>query len=149
MLITYINTILLTPLKSYVDLKLSYSKKEKLKSREEIKSLFKNGSVITKYPLRLIYLKILKKDHSSCELKYGVSVSKKRFKSAVSRNYIKRLLREACRTHKYDYLEHVTEGDYCFMMIYIGDFKPNIKLVEEKMSILFKTFEKQTIKKLD
>ena len=70
-----------------------YSKKDKLKSKKLIERLFNEGKSLTVYPLRLIYLKTEFEDQSI--LKTGVSVSKRLQKTAVARNRIKRLLREA------------------------------------------------------
>jgi len=75
-----------------------YSKRDKLKSKKLIEQLFNEGSAVTVYPLRLIYLKTEFEDDSV--LKTAVSVSKKLHKTAVARNRIKRLLRETYRLSK-------------------------------------------------
>ena len=75
-----------------------YSKQDKLKSKKLIEQLFTEGKSVTAYPLKLIYLKTEFEDDSI--LKTGVSVSKRLHKTAVDRNRIKRLLREAYRLNK-------------------------------------------------
>jgi len=76
----------------------TYLKTEKLKSRKIIELLFSKGKSISKYPLRLVYIKT---DEVDEKLLFGVSVSKRNFKNAVDRNYFKRVLRECYRLNKH------------------------------------------------
>ncbi|TDL99824.1 MAG: ribonuclease P protein component [Flavobacteriaceae bacterium] len=75
----------------------SLGKEKKLKKRKDIELLFQKGIGKNFFPLRAIYL-------PQQEPKNGVkvlfSVPKKRFKKAVDRNKIKRLLREAYRLNQ-------------------------------------------------
>ncbi|MDU8884703.1 ribonuclease P protein component [Yeosuana sp. MJ-SS3] len=116
---------------------LSYSNKEKLKSKKLIGQLFAEGKSITNFPLRLIYLETHFEDGS--KIKTGVSVSKKKFKRAVDRNRIKRLLREAYRLEKQTYFNNITT-QYAFMILYIGNEKPSFEKVSKKMKNLFGLF---------
>ncbi len=76
----------------------TYSKNEKLKSKKTIELLFSEGQSVSKYPLRLVYVE--NSIESEELIKFGVSVSKKYFKNAVDRNYLKRVLRECYRLNK-------------------------------------------------
>lgn len=77
----------------------TYSKQEKLKSKKLIEALFIEGRSVKAYPLRLVYLpSLLSVEGVSAQI--GVSVTKRSFKLAVSRNRIKRLMRESYRIHK-------------------------------------------------
>ena len=52
-----------------------------------------------------------------------VSVSKKRFKKAVERNRIKRLIRSAWRLHKSSFSERLAENSHppvAIMLLYVG-----------------------------
>ncbi len=62
----------------------SLSKKEKLKSKKIFEELFSEGKNISSYPLKLIYVKSAL--ISEVPIQAGVTVSKKKFKSAVARN---------------------------------------------------------------
>ena len=115
----------------------SFSNKEKLKSKKLIEHLFLEGNSVSAFPLRLVYSKASFDD--SVKIKTGVSVSKRNFKSAVERNRIKRLLREAYRLHKSEYFNNITT-QYAFMILYIGKDKPSLKGIESKMDLLFKKF---------
>lgn len=121
----------------------SYSKKEKLKSKKLIEQLFAEGNSVSAYPLRLVYLKT--KFDGSGIAKTGVSVSKRNFKTAVSRNRIKRLLREAYRLNKATYFNNITT-QYAFMILYIGKDLPTLTQVETKMKVLFEKFSNAALK---
>ena len=118
--------------------KLSYS--EKLKSKKAISQLFSNGSVITSFPLRLIFIKST--FHNNVAIKSSFSVSKRNFKHAVARNRIKRLLREAYRKNKYIVFIN-NEHQFSFMFLYIGKEMPSYDLIEAKMKILLTKFKKK------
>lgn len=118
-------------------LKLTYPKKEKLKSKKLIDQLFAEGQSVSAFPLRLVYLQTTFDDKVIA--KTGVSVSKRNFKTAVDRNRIKRLLREAYRLNKAHYFNNITT-QYAFMILYIGKEKPTFIQVETKMKQVFKKF---------
>lgn len=95
----------------------SFGKDEKLKSKKLIDILFQEGKSVKKYPLKLIYLPI-----TNPEIKYfktGVSVPKKLVKTAVGRNRIKRLMREAFRKNKYLVTSNLPKP-HALMFIYIS-----------------------------
>jgi len=93
----------------------SFPKSEKLKSKKAIKLLFAEGNTVIKYPIKLFYLPI----ESSHKTKAAFSVPKHNFKKAVTRNRIKRQLREAYRHQK-----HLLKNDgnlkYLLFFLYIG-----------------------------
>lgn len=126
-----------------------YSKKDKLKSKKLIEQLFTEGKAITAYPLRLVYLKTKFEDGS--QLKTGVSVSKRLHKTAVSRNRIKRLLREAYRLNKPLYFNN-SSASYAFMILYLSKDGTTFDKLNHNMKLLFKKFSAQNeqfIKKSD
>ncbi|WP_142784538.1 ribonuclease P protein component [Changchengzhania lutea] len=116
-------------------MKFTFNKNEKLKSTKLIDQLFIEGQSVSVYPLRMVYLPTT--FDSEVLFKTGVSVSKRNFKSAVDRNYIKRLLREAYRLNKPLFFNNITTP-YAFMILYIGKDKPTFVQVEMKMKQLFK-----------
>lgn len=120
-----------------------YARKDKLKSKKLIDQLFTEGKSVTAFPLRLVYLKTEFDDDS--KLKTGVSVSKRLHKTAVSRNRIKRLIREAYRLNKPNYFNTNTTS-YAFMILYIGKEKTTFKALDSNMKRLFEKFLKNTSK---
>lgn len=111
----------------------NYPKKEKLKSKNVIDSLFREGKSVSKYPLRLVYVPILDADE---KLKFGVSVSKKHFKNAVDRNYFKRVLRECYRLNKHLIHENL-DKPYAIMFFYQTKERLSYQEINEKTIQLF------------
>lgn len=115
----------------------SFPKKEKLKSKKRIGQLFAEGKSISKFPLRLVYLKTDLPEETGIQA--AVSASKRNFKKAVDRNRIKRLLREAYRLNKHK----ITEGSgasYAFMILYLGREIPDYRKIDYKMKQLMDLF---------
>jgi len=133
--VCYISFHILLPLVYKVKLlKYSFNKTEKLKSKTLIDTLFKEGKSVSAFPLRLVYMPSGQSD--SILSKAGVSVSKRSFKRAVDRNRIKRLIREAYRLHKPEYLSNILTP-HAFMILYIGKEMPTLQELEKKMLVLF------------
>lgn len=85
--------------------KKTFSKEEKLCSTKSIESLFAKGDSFIAYPLRVVYQL---RDESVEDNQYAsvlISVSKRKFKRAVKRNRVKRMIREAYRLNKSPYLD--------------------------------------------
>lgn len=80
-------------------MKLTFTKGERLSAKSSIEGLFRGGSSFFNYPYRVVYLLVDKSDslHPAQAL---VSVPKKKFRSAVARNRIKRKVKEAYRLQK-------------------------------------------------
>ena len=114
----------------------TYPKKEKLKSKKHIEQLFSEGSSISVFPLRVVYLKTTFED--GVPIKAGVSVSKKIHKKAVARNRIKRLLREAYRLNKPKI--NNSETQYALMILYLGKEMPSFETINSRMQRLFEKF---------
>ena len=117
--------------------KLTYNRKEKLKSRKLIDQLFSEGKSVSVFPLRLVYLERPEVDDS--QFKTGVSVGKRHFKKAVDRNRLKRLMREAYRLNKNDCFNNISKP-YALMILYLGKTEPDFKSISEYMRALLIKF---------
>lgn len=109
-------------------------KQERLKSKKQIESLFQSGKAVFIFPYRIFFF--IEKNTTHPELKMAVSVSKKLFKKAVDRNYIKRLTKEAYRLQKSE-LKIQCEMQHCtlhILFLYTQKFKPNWKSVNDGMA---------------
>ena len=109
---------------------LKFGKSERLKSKKLFQSVFDNGKVLTAYPLKVFYIPVL--DAEIPRTQVGVLVGKKKFRRAVSRNRIKRKIREAYRLNKHLIFNNI-EGKYAFLFLYIGDDLPTSETVEKAM----------------
>jgi ribonuclease P protein component len=101
----------------------TFGKKEKLCSKLVIDKLFASGQSFKEFPLRVIYLPLETSDSTA---KVLISVPKKRFRKSVSRNRIKRLLRETYRLNKSEIIENwQAQGKYfALAFVYIGSEMP-------------------------
>ena len=123
---------------TFASMRQTFNKMERLKSKKSIEQLFAEGKSLTAFPLKLIYLPL---DHDSPALiQAGVSVSKRNFKSAVRRNRIKRLMREAYRKNKQIAWVSVHTKKHIFMFIYQGREEPDYGMIEAKMKDLLEKF---------
>jgi len=80
--------------------KRTFSKEERLCSTKSIDRLFSEGESFIAYPLRVVYYIEDEADEQNRHATILISVSKKKFKRAVKRNRVKRLVREAFRQNK-------------------------------------------------
>lgn len=79
---------------------------------------------------------------SSFPAQVGVSVPKRNFKKAVSRNRIKRLLRESYRKQK-QIVYKTIDVPYVYMISYIGKEECSYADIEVKMEKLLQAFVKK------
>ena len=110
-----------------------------MKSRKLVQSLFKTGRSFVQYPLRLVWLP-LEGRGGAYPVQFAVSVPKRRFRRAVQRNRIRRLIREAYRLHKYQLYEALEGegGQLAIMVIYIGEEEPVFPQVEAAVRVMIR-----------
>lgn len=101
-------------------MKLTSKRRDHLKSKIWINQLFLQGKVIYIYPFRLVYLELDASEYIGTQ--FLVSVPKRTFKLAVSRNAIKRRIGEAYRIHAVELKTCIDSlGKHLIMgFIYIG-----------------------------
>jgi len=100
----------------------TFPKNEKLKSRKLISEIFTSGETTKAYPLLARYVLNTQNEIDST-IMFGVSVPKRRFKKAVDRNRIKRLVKEAYRLQKH-HLQEVLDQNHlsmAVMVVFTGD----------------------------
>lgn len=87
----------------------TFSKNERLYKTKSIDRLFLKGESFVSYPLRVVYYIEDNETTDEAVSSILVSVSKKKFKRAVKRNRVKRLIREAYRLNKSSYIQLFSE----------------------------------------
>jgi len=102
----------------------TFKKKEKLCSKTEIKQLFLHKKAVFSYPIKIFWNKTTYTN--KIPVKTVISVSKKRFKLAVDRNFLKRRIREAYRLNKQSFYDNVKAKNIQLSMIII--YHSNTKL---------------------
>ena len=93
----------------------TYQKQDKLKSRKQTQHLFSKGQSIHVFPIKLIYTLETSPSNAHHELiegpgilQAGVGAPSRIFRKAVQRNHVKRLLREAYRLAKPNFIEQLS-----------------------------------------
>jgi len=92
-----------------------FSKNEKITSRDKIIELYKSGNAVKAFPL---YAKYIETENQDVFLQILISVSKKKFKRAVHRNRIKRLIREAYRLNKHLLIEELKKNNLKIAIVF-------------------------------
>lgn len=84
-------------------------KSERLRGKKRIETLFSGGEAFFSYPFRVLWMET--DPEADSPVKMVVSVSSRKFKSAVKRNLIKRRTREAYRLNKSALCSFLTENE--------------------------------------
>lgn len=113
----------------------SLPKKEHLCGEIRINKLFAEGKAFIVYPLRVVYAVRAVDD---VPVKVLFSVPKKRFKRAVKRNRLKRLMRESYRLNKNTLVHVVNEKQVSVEMAfaYLSDEVMEFNIIQEKMQLI-------------
>lgn len=112
----------------------TFSKEERLYAEKRIEALFAGGSSFIAYPLRVVYLTRDKElEEESPQVSILISVSKKRFKRAVKRNRVKRLVREAYRLNKKELIDFAIQSgkSYDIAFLYLKSDLPTYEEIEK------------------
>ncbi len=110
-----------------------FGKAEHLKSEKSISLLITDGFSFVIFPLKIRWILVPKNEKIS--IKCAFSVPKRKFKKAVDRNYIKRIMREAYRTNKSELVSlfEKNELQMHLLLTFIGDDVPNFQYIESKI----------------
>ena len=119
---------------------LSFPRKEKLKSKKQIDALFEKGISVNNFPIKMLFLTTAFSDGTKTKAMFVVP--KRNIRSAVKRNRVKRILREAYRLNRQDTFNNI-EGNFALAILYLGKEMPDYALIEKKMIGLLEKFLKK------
>lgn len=116
-------------------IRYTFSKDEKLCYQKSIDRLFAQGKSYISYPLRIVYFVEEETEADKQFAQVLISVPKRKFKRANKRNRIKRLVREAYRLNKQEYIHLLQEKglrlDIAFL--YLKDVLPTYTEIEKSI----------------
>ena len=112
----------------------SLNKKFSLKKSSDLDVVFKTGNKISSDLIFLHY--VVSNDN---KIKVAFSVGKKKHKLAVSRNRIKRLLKESFSKNANNYIS--MNLNYNFVFVYFGSEVPSLRMVDKSMKHLLLSFK--------
>jgi len=124
---------------------LRYSKSERLYLKKDINKLFDEGKSFIAFPLRIVYLS--NRSQNVGRVSVLMSVPKKRFKRAVKRNRIKRLIKESYRLSKVDFIQTCCKNGLSMYVafMFISDGMPKYydidQAVKKSLNILINKAE--------
>ena len=111
--------------------------KEHLKSKKVVEKLYAEGTSVTSFPLRAVFIEMNESEQEPTAT-ILISVAKRRFRHAVDRNLLKRRMREAYRTEKHTFVGSLNNnGKKMAVAIMYIDTKPSsTAYLKRKMSKL-------------
>ena len=115
----------------------AFGKSEKLKNVNILAGLFGSGVFVSKYPLRAnLYFTALPVEGVPAQVVF--TASKRKFKRAVDRNFIKRRLREVYRHHKLELYDALTVRGktLAIALMYTGSELPDYQALERSYKVL-------------
>jgi ribonuclease P protein component len=118
----------------------TFSKAERLCSKKAIAELFEKGSSFFCFPLQVVWLESPSDIPFPAQVSF--SVTKKDFRHAVTRNLIKRRMKEAYRKNKQVLYNLLNSSDkkIIFMIIYKDNSIPEFKTIAESIIEINKKF---------
>lgn len=111
--------------------------KEHLKSKKVIEQVYANGTSVTSFPLRAVFIEQPQEGEEPTAA-ILINVAKKRFRHAVDRNLVKRRIREAYRTSKHPFIESLQNKGkkMAVAIIYIDNKHNSTAFIRKKMARL-------------
>lgn len=123
--------------------RFTLKKDERIRGSKQIEYLFVNGRSFVSYPLRVVFIE--QPRVTSSQVSIFVSVPKKKIKSAVARNRIRRLIHEAYRLNKYTFDRSCLNENQMLEIafVYLKNEMSDYETIERSVRKALKEVEKQ------
>lgn len=120
----------------------TFNKSERLCNKKIIEHLYKQGNSFIEYPFKVIWLNVLLPSSNTVQLL--INVSTRKYKKAVDRNYIKRLIRESYRRNKNDFCSNISKNNIplTFALTYISKSILSYQEIENKIILILQHLQK-------
>jgi ribonuclease P protein component len=121
----------------------TFHKLEKLSDKKLIDAIFqKKGDSIFSKPILFIYLKAELSSPFPCQVLF--SASKRKFKKAVDRNKVKRLLRESYRLNKHKIYKAIGSNQkYAICVLYLDNEIASFEKINNHLTLAIDEFNKR------
>lgn len=126
----------------------SFKKRERLYLKNEIQNLFDTGDSFFVYPFKVIWSENPVREQDTSPAKLLITVPKRKIKTAVKRNLLKRRTREAYRLNKKFFYEKIKQKKqtYHIAFIYLSGDMLDFAKIQTSIQKILHTLE-QTINK--
>lgn len=121
--------------------KNTFRKSERLYKQKDIQELFDKGSSFFLYPFTVRFFI----QESFVVPQLLIAVPKKRLKKAVSRNLVKRRVKEVYRQNKHSFIESLSESnlEVRFALVYASNKIEEYNLIENKLSLILTRLQEE------
>ena len=116
--------------------RFTLTKAERICTKKQFEVLLNSKHTYVSYPLRAIFNYHEEREDNKYNACIAVSVGKKRFKRAVKRNRVKRLVRESYRLHKPEFYKNIKGCHADILFVFIGKDIPDYAVIDHSMNIL-------------
>ena len=116
--------------------RFTLTKAERICNKKQFEVLLNSKHTYVSYPIRVIFNYTEATEDIKYNASIAVSVGKKRFKRAVKRNRVKRLIRESYRLHKPEFYDKIKDYHVDLLFVFVGKDLPDYAEIDHSMNIL-------------
>ena len=118
-------------------MRLTFDKRQHLKSQNAIDTLFAEGQKFMAFPFRVVYRTTPRQADDEWPVQVLTVARKRLYRHAVDRNRVKRLLREAYRLHQMPLVEALNQKNLTLHIAFvsISPTPPTFESIEKQMIV--------------
>lgn len=113
----------------------TFKKEERLTGKQAFEHVFQNGKTLASFPFRFIW--VATASGTTFPVQLGISVPKRSFAKAVTRNMLKRRIRESYRKNKHPLYEVLKKKNLSIELVALYTAKDELSYseIEKKMIV--------------